>query len=142
MDNQEKKLRERLGTSGVGIARTAENEITLNLPENVTFDFGKSNLKPQFRGPISQVAQTLKEYPSTTVDVMGHADSVGSDAFNQTLSQHRADAVASALRQDGVQPERLISIGYGENQPIASNETPDGRAKNRRVEIKLRPVTS
>lgn len=142
MDNQEKKLRERLGSSGVGIARTAENEIMLSMPNDITFGFDQATLKPEFRASLSDVAQTLREYPSTTVDVMGHADSVGADAYNQSLSQRRADAVTGFLRQSGVLPERLVSIGYGESRPVASNDTPDGRAQNRRVEIRLRPVTT
>ncbi|MBL8557703.1 MAG: OmpA family protein [Hyphomonadaceae bacterium] len=142
MDAQERKLREQMRNSGVGVTRTAENEITLNLPSDITFDVDRADIKPQFRTTLVDVARTLQEYPSTTVDVAGHADSTGPDDYNQRLSQRRADAVAQALIQNGVQPVRVVAVGFGESRPIADNATVAGRAQNRRVEIKLVGVTS
>jgi outer membrane protein OmpA-like peptidoglycan-associated protein len=142
MDAQERKLREQMRNSGVGVTRTAENEITLNMPSDITFDVDRSDIKPQFRTTLANVAQTLREYPSTTVDVAGHADSTGSDDYNQALSQRRADSVARALIDNGVQPVRVVAVGFGEARPIADNATAAGRQANRRVEIKLRGVTS
>ena len=142
MDAQERKLREQMRNSGVGVTRTAENEITLNMPSDVTFDVDRSDIKPQFQSTLASVAQTLREYPSTTVDVAGHADSTGPDAYNQSLSQRRADSVAQALISNGVQPVRVVAVGFGESRPIADNATVSGRQANRRVEIKLVGVTS
>ena len=142
MDAQQRKLNEQLRNSGVGVTRTAENEITLNMPSDITFDIDQSNVKPQFRDTLYNVAQTLREYESTTVDVAGHADATGADDYNMALSQRRADAVARVLSQNGVNPVRLVSVGFGESRPITENNTADGRSKNRRVEIKLRGVTS
>jgi outer membrane protein OmpA-like peptidoglycan-associated protein len=142
MDRQQRQLNEQLRNSGVGVTRTAENEITLNMPSDITFDVNQSNVKPQFRDTLYNVAQTLREYESTTVDVAGHADSDGSDEYNMALSQRRADAVSQILVQNGVQPVRVVAVGYGESRPIADNATAAGKAQNRRVEIKLRGVTS
>jgi outer membrane protein OmpA-like peptidoglycan-associated protein len=142
MDAQERKLREQTRNTGVGVTRTGENEITLNLPSDITFDVDRSDIKPQFRQSLADVSATLREYPSTTIDVAGHADSTGSDDYNQQLSQRRADSVAQALIQNGVQPVRIVAAGFGEARPIADNSTASGRQANRRVEIKLRGVTS
>ena len=142
MDAQERKLREQTRNTGVGVTRTGENEITLNLPSDITFDVDRADIKPQFRQSLADVSATLREYPSTTIDVAGHADSTGSDAHNQELSQRRADAVAQALIGNGVQPVRVVAVGFGESRPIADNATTAGRQANRRVEIKLRGVTS
>ena len=142
MDAQQRKLNEQLRNTGVGVTRTGENEITLNMPSDITFDIDQATVKPQFRDTLYNVAQTLHEYESTTVDVAGHADSTGSDDHNMALSQRRADAVAQVLSSNGVNPVRLVAVGFGESRPIADNATVDGRAKNRRVEIKLRGVTS
>lgn len=141
MDAQERKLREQMRNSGVGVTR-AGDEITLNMPSDITFDVDRSDVKPQFASTLANVAATLRDYPSTTIDVAGHADSTGADDYNQALSQRRADAVAQALVSNGVQPVRVVAIGFGEARPIADNNTAAGRAQNRRVEIKLRPVTS
>jgi outer membrane protein OmpA-like peptidoglycan-associated protein len=141
MDAQEKKLRAQMAGTGVGVTRTAENEITLNMPSDITFDFDRATVKPEFRSTLGSVAGTLRDYPSTTVDVIGHADSTGRDDYNMDLSLRRASAVAQAMTDQGVQPQRIAAQGRGSQQPVASNATTDGRAKNRRVEIKLHPVT-
>jgi outer membrane protein OmpA-like peptidoglycan-associated protein len=141
MDEQERKLKERMAGTGVGVVRTAPNEITLSMPSDITFDVDRAEVKPQFRSTLESVATTLRDYPSTTIDVFGHADATGSDQYNMALSQRRAEAVASYLIDRGVIRERVIAQGRGETQPIADNTTADGRAKNRRVEVKVRPVT-
>lgn len=140
MDRQEAALRERMRGTGVTVTRTAENEIMLNMPNDITFDFDRADVKPQFAGTVQTVARNLADFQSTTVDVVGHTDSVGSDAYNQGLSQRRADAVARALIANGVQPVRIVAVGRGENQPVASNATDAGRAQNRRVELRVRAV--
>ena len=140
MDRQERELRERTAGTGVEVVRRGD-ELVLDMPSGITFDFDSSAVRPEFRSTLDQVADTLRRYEQTYVDVYGHTDSVGSDAYNQTLSERRASAVASYLTSRGVQSARLATRGFGESEPIASNETEEGRAENRRVEIKLVPIT-
>lgn len=140
MDAQERKLREQTAGTGIEVDRVGD-EILLKMPANVTFDFNSAAVKPGFRPAIQDVAQTLSQYPSTFVDIIGHTDSVGSAEVNMRLSQQRADAVASTLIGYGVQSQRIATRGVGFNAPIASNDTEAGRAQNRRVEIRLSPVT-
>lgn len=140
-DRQERALRERTANTGIDVKRDGDN-ITLNLPDGITFDFGKAALKPEFYSALNGVASTLKEYNQTMIEVTGHTDSVGSDAFNQTLSENRANAVAQYLTAQGVQRERMETLGAGKRYPIADNGTDAGRAKNRRVEIRLIPLRS
>lgn len=135
MDDQEQTLRARLAGTGVGVTRVSESQILLNFPADITFDFDRAEVKSQFVPTLANVGSILSQYRQTTVDVVGHADSVGSDAYNQQLSERRAMAVASVLLGNGVIRERLVAVGQGEARPIASNDTPDGRARNRRVEI-------
>jgi outer membrane protein OmpA-like peptidoglycan-associated protein len=140
MDRQEARLRTQLQNSGIGITRVSEDEILLNMPADITFDVDRADVKSRFVPTLRNVAGTLSEFPSTYVDVIGHADSTGADAYNQDLSERRAFAVGSVLINDGVRRERLIARGLGETAPVASNATPDGRAQNRRVEIRLKAV--
>jgi outer membrane protein OmpA-like peptidoglycan-associated protein len=141
MDQQEKKLRERTAGTGVNVVRDGDNLI-LDLPSDVTFPVNSYAVQPQFNATLVKVAGTLKEYEKTYVDVLGHTDSTGSDAYNQTLSVNRAQAVANVLSGNGVQTARLATKGYGESQPKASNADEAGRSANRRVEIRLVPVTT
>lgn len=138
MDVQEAKLRERLQNTGVSVTRDGEN-IILNLPGNITFETNKSDLKPSFVDVLGSVAEVLKEYKSTMIEVAGHTDNTGGDSYNQLLSESRARSVTDKLMQLGVQPVRIETIGYGETRPIASNDTPAGRQQNRRVELTLLP---
>jgi outer membrane protein OmpA-like peptidoglycan-associated protein len=115
--------------------------ILVNLPNGVTFDTDSTMIKPAFRDTLDRVAQSLTQYPNSLIDVYGHTDSTGSDAYNQTLSQNRAQAVADYLSSRGVAPARIRAQGFGKTRPIASNATDSGRAANRRVEIKIVPVT-
>jgi outer membrane protein OmpA-like peptidoglycan-associated protein len=98
-------------------------------------------VQPQFQPTLNEVASVLAQYPKTYIDVLGHTDSDGSDAYNQGLSERRASAVAAYLSSHGVQSARIATRGYGKTQPIASNATEEGKAANRRVEIKIAPVT-
>lgn len=140
MDVQEAKLRQRLEGTGVSVTRVG-NKIVLNMPGNVTFNTNASDINAGFYEVLNSVAVVLKEYKKTTVDVIGHTDSVGSDTYNQQLSERRARSVAEYLASQQVMPERLLVDGRGESQPIASNSNPEGRAKNRRVEIQIAPLT-
>lgn len=142
MDKQIKELKEQTAGSGVDVTETDNGQaILVNLPDGVTFDVGSSTLKPEFRATLDKVAESLIQYPNSLIDVYGHTDSTGSDAFNQTLSENRARTVMNYLIMKNVPAARIRSQGFGETMPIADNGTPEGRSKNRRVEIKIVPVT-
>lgn len=140
-DRQEAQLRRQMEGTGVDVVRQGDN-ITLNMPGNVTFAFDKAEVQPQFYPVLDNVANTLQQYNQTIIEVAGHTDSVGTDAYNQQLSQQRAEAVANYLGSRGVVRDRMITVGTGESHPVASNDTEEGRATNRRVEITLVPVRS
>lgn len=139
MDAQEKKMRERTAGTGVEVVRQGD-DLLLRMPSGITFATDQSTIQPQFQPTLDQVAATLAEYPKTMIDVLGHTDSDGSEAYNQALSERRAQSVASYLSGHGVASVRMATKGYGEMQPIASNESPDGKQANRRVEIKIVPA--
>lgn len=142
MDKQIKELKEKTEGTGVDVTTTDDGKaILVNLPDGVTFDVASYTLKPEFRATLTQVAQSMNEYPNSLIDVYGHTDSTGSDAYNQTLSENRARTVANFLISQGVSSSRIRSQGFGETMPVASNDTAEGRMKNRRVEIKIVPVT-
>ncbi|WP_226016104.1 OmpA family protein [Novosphingobium sp. FKTRR1] len=142
MDKQIRELKEQTAGSGVDVTPTDNGQaILVNLPNGVTFDTDSTLIKPTFRDTLDRVAQSLVKYPNSLVDVYGHTDSTGSDAYNQTLSENRARAVADYLSSRGIAPQRIRSTGYGKTQPVASNDTVEGRSANRRVEIKIVPVT-
>jgi outer membrane protein OmpA-like peptidoglycan-associated protein len=140
MDEQEKKLRQQTAGTGVNVIRDGDN-LVLDMPSGITFGVDSSTVQPGFQSTLDKVATTLTQYEKTYVDVMGHTDSTGSDAYNQSLSERRASSVAGYLTSRGVQSARLATKGYGESQPKASNIDESGRAANRRVEIRLVPVT-
>lgn len=140
MDTQEAKLRQKLEGTGVSVTRVGDN-ITLNLPSNITFATNSSDLNSQFYDALGGVTMVLKEYDKTVIEVAGHTDSTGSDQYNQQLSQRRAAAVAGYLGGQGIDIQRLLTIGAGESYPVASNDTEAGRAQNRRVEMTIVPVT-
>ena len=141
-DKQIKELKEQTAGTGVDVTPTDNGQaILVNLPEGVTFDVGSSTLKPQFRTTLDGIAQNLGQYPNSLIDVYGHTDSTGSDAFNQTLSESRARTVANYLSMQGVSAARIRSQGLGETMPVADNATDEGRRRNRRVEIKIVPIS-
>ncbi len=140
MDVQEKKLRDKLEGTGVHVVRRG-NDIQLVMPGDVTFETNSSSLNSNFFEVLDSVALVLNEYKSTLVTVAGYTDSTGSADYNQKLSERRATTVALYLHGRGVAQQRLAAIGHGENNPVASNATAEGRAKNRRVEITLDPIT-
>jgi outer membrane protein OmpA-like peptidoglycan-associated protein len=139
MDQQEAKLRQQLAGTGVSVTRVGEN-IVLNMPGNITFQTGSSDLNDSFFKVLDSVGLVLKEYDKTLIVIAGHTDSVGSDASNQALSQRRAQAVGSYLASRAVNADRMVINGFGESRPIASNDTAEGRAQNRRVELTLEPI--
>lgn len=139
MDAQERKMRERTAGTGIDVVRQGD-ELLLRMPSGITFATNQATIQPQFQPTLDQVATTLAEYPKTMIDVLGHTDSDGAEAYNQTLSERRAQSVSSYLGSRGIASVRIATMGYGETRPIASNETPDGKAQNRRVEIKVVPA--
>ena len=139
MDQQEAKLRKQLEGTGVSVTRNG-NELILNMPGNITFDTGKADLNPQFHDVLDSVVLVLKEYNKTLIEVAGHTDSVGSRASNQKLSYYRATSVGNYLQDKGIAFDRIMTVGRGEDRPIADNKTAAGRAMNRRVELTLIPV--
>ncbi|NOW45428.1 outer membrane protein OmpA-like peptidoglycan-associated protein [Novosphingobium sp. SG751A] len=141
-DKQIKQLREQTAGTGVDIRPSDDGRsIMLSLPDGVTFDTGSYMLHPQFRPTLDKIAQSLKDYPNSLIDVYGHTDSTGSAQLNQTLSENRARTVGDYLGMQGVSQARIRTQGYGATMPVADNATPEGRAKNRRVEIKIVPIT-
>jgi outer membrane protein OmpA-like peptidoglycan-associated protein len=140
MDVQEKKLRDKLAGTGVSVTRNGNN-ITLNLPSNVTFATGSADLNSQFFNTLQGVTLVLKEYDKTVIEVAGHTDNVGSEDYNKGLSERRASSVASYLSGQGVKQARLLTVGAGETYPVASNASEAGRSQNRRVELTIVPVT-
>lgn len=139
MDKQEAEMRDTVKGTGIEVKRDGD-KIELQMPSDITFATGKSAIDPEFQKTLGDVADVLKKYDQTGIRIAGHTDDTGSAQFNQTLSQQRASSVAAFLRKDGVEEKRMTTEGFGESQPVASNGTPDGRAKNRRVQLELYPL--
>lgn len=139
MDVQEAKLRQKLKGTGVSVTRDGDN-IILNMPGNITFQTDSADLNPRFHDVLDSVYEVLAEYQKTLIEVDGYTDSTGGAAYNQALSQRRAQSVASYLVRRGIEQQRTLVQGFGETQPVASNATAEGRARNRRVELTLVPL--
>ncbi len=141
MDEQIRELEEATAGSGVDVTQTPDGDgILVNLPE-ITFAVNSTAISPGMRDTLDEVAQSMINYPNSLIDVMGHTDSTGSDAYNLDLSKRRAESVANFLSSRGVSRARIETIGYGEQYPIADNTSEMGRAQNRRVEIRITPIT-
>lgn len=141
MDRQEAELRRQLQGTGVSVSRSGDT-IILNMPSNITFASGSSDLNAKFFNVLDSVSLVLKKYDKTVVEVAGHTDSVGGEQMNQSLSERRANTVTQYLSGKGVAGQRFLVAGFGESKPVASNDTSEGRALNRRVEITLVPLTA
>jgi outer membrane protein OmpA-like peptidoglycan-associated protein len=140
LEQQKRDLEQQ--TAGTGVEVTQEGDsLLVNIPSGITFPVDSAAIQPAFQQTLNDVAQTLNRYESSYIDVYGHTDSSGSDAYNQGLSERRAASVSAFLQRQGVNGARLATRGYGETQPVASNDTIDGRAQNRRVELRIVPVT-
>jgi len=140
MDYQEAQLRKRLQGTGVSVTRVGD-EIVLNMPGNITFETNRAELKGDFYEVLNSVAIVLKEYNKTIIEVTGHTDSTGSAEYNQSLSERRATSVGQYLASQGISSQRIITQGFGQALPIADNATAEGRQQNRRVELRLVPLT-
>ncbi|MFK7898168.1 MAG: OmpA family protein [Myxococcota bacterium] len=141
MDYQDAKLREFLAGTGVQVIREGD-EITLSMPSNITFATDSDQLSDSFLEIMHSVTLVLNEYDKTIIEVMGHTDSTGADAYNLELSQRRARSVGNHLASKGVNSMRILTEGFGEAYPVADNATEVGRGQNRRVELRLSPLTA
>jgi outer membrane protein OmpA-like peptidoglycan-associated protein len=141
MDRQEANLRHDLQGTSVSVTRMGDN-ITLNMPGNITFKTDSAELDPAFYKVLNSVGIVVKKYNKTVVEVAGHTDSTGSVEYNQKLSERRANSVAQYLESQGLASNRVVTVGAGETRPVADNSTPEGRQSNRRVELTLTPLTS
>ena len=138
LDKQAAELRSQIGNPNVGITNTG-SELIVTLPQDILFAFDSDTLRPDLTNDLFAVAANLQKYPNSTVQVIGHTDNVGASAYNQDLSQRRANSVARVLVSAGVPSGRVVAFGRGEDQPVASNLSAAGQAQNRRVEIRIRP---
>ena len=140
LDQQAADLSGSISNPNISVTNNGDY-LVVNMPQDVLFATDSAALRPDLARDIQAVGQNLIQYPNSRIEVVGHADNSGAAAYNQDLSQRRASAVGQALAATGVPSGRISAIGRGEDQPIASNLTPDGRAQNRRVEIIIRPTT-
>jgi outer membrane protein OmpA-like peptidoglycan-associated protein len=140
MDRQEEQLRQRLAGTGVRVERHGDN-LKLILPGNITFAIDSSTIAAEFHSVLDSVAVVLKEFDKTNLEVTGYTDSTGSFEYNQLLSERRAKSVSGYLVAQGINASRIAAKGMGERYPVVSNDTSEGRAQNRRVEMDIRPVT-
>ena len=138
MDQQEALIRNQLRGTGVSVTRQGNN-IVLNMPQDITFDVAQDSLRPEMANTLDSVALVLNKFDKTIITVAGHTDSDGSTSYNQNLSERRALRVSNYLASRNVSSQRLITRGFGESQPIASNNTSAGKAQNRRVEVYIVP---
>ena len=141
MDSQEAKLRQQLAGTGVSVTRSGDNLI-LNMPGNITFPVNQFDVRSDFYPVLNSVALVLKEYEKTLIDVVGFTDSSGTYENNMVLSQKRANSVGQYLQSQGIIAGRIVTQGMGPQNPVASNETAEGKQANRRVELILRPLTA
>lgn len=135
MEQQKQAMERATQGTGVAVTQTADNRLKLEIPSDISFATNRADIQPNFRPILDRFAAGLVDYPVTTVNIIGHTDSTGSDAINDPLSLSRADAVRDYLAARGVDPQRIRIEGRGEHEPVATNDTAAGRARNRRVEI-------
>ena len=138
LDQQAEDLRRDLNNDQVDVTNTG-SELIVTMPQDILFTLDSAAVRSDLRRDLGVVAGNIQAYPNTTISIEGHTDNTGSASYNQSLSQRRANAVASVLMNNGVPPARLGTIGRGEDEPVASNLSATGRAQNRRVEIVIRP---
>ncbi|MEC5163811.1 MULTISPECIES: OmpA family protein [unclassified Janthinobacterium] len=135
MENQRRTMEQATRGTGVQVSQTADNRLKMDIPSDVSFDTNRSDIKSNFRPILDRFAATLNENPASTVSIVGHTDSTGSDSINLPLSMDRASHTRDYLAQRGVSPTRVVVEGRGAREPVASNDDNASRARNRRVEI-------
>ena len=139
LDAQAAELSQDFSNGQIDVINTG-SELIVRMPESILFATDSATLNPQLRSDLFVLADSLNKYPATVVTITGHTDNTGTAGYNQNLSERRADAVAAVLLSGGVAGTRLNPVGAGENQPIATNQTAEGRAQNRRVDITITPT--
>ena len=137
-EERKKAMEQATQGTGIEVARTADNQLKLNVPNDVSFDVNSANIKPELRTVLDAFANSLRGDPNAHLSIIGHTDSTGSDAINNPLSLERARSVRDYLATRGVPAGRIETAGRGEREPIADNNSDSGRARNRRVEMYLR----
>ncbi|AMO37415.1 MULTISPECIES: OmpA family protein [Thauera] len=135
MQKQKAEMEQATAGTGIGVSQTADNQLKVDIPSDISFDTGRYDIKPNMRPVLDSLANSLNQHPVTTISIVGHTDSTGTDAINNPLSVNRAAAVRDYLVARGVSSQRIAIDGRGSRQPIADNATASGRAMNRRVEI-------
>ena len=135
MERQKREMEQATQGTGIAVTQTADNQLKLNIPSDISFAVGRSDIQPNFAPVLDQFAAGLRNNPNTNVRIVGHTDSTGSDAINNPLSMDRAASTRNYLTARGVDGRRIVIEGMGERYPIATNDTAEGRARNRRVEI-------
>ncbi|MEO1734404.1 MAG: OmpA family protein [Pseudomonadota bacterium] len=140
LDRQAAELRAQLANDGITVTN-AGDRLIITLPEDITFDVDSFSVRPSLQADLQRVAANLLNYPKSNIEVVGHTDNTGDATYNQGLSERRATAVTSVLINNGVPGTRVSTFGQGENNPVATNATPEGRALNRRVDILVLPTT-
>ena len=138
MEDRRQAMEQATRGTGVEVSRTADNQLKLNIPNDISFDVNSSVIKPQMRSVLDPFAASLRDDPNARIQIVGHTDSTGSDATNNPLSVDRAQSVRDYLAARGVSSARIETAGRGEHEPVADNTSDAGRARNRRVEIYLR----
>ncbi|SIO42951.1 Outer membrane protein OmpA [Rhodovulum sp. ES.010] len=139
LDKQAAELERDFSSDEIRVVNTG-SELVVTMPQGILFATDSAAVRPDLQADLRVLARSLNDYPNTTVDVIGHTDNTGPASYNQDLSSRRAGSVAAVLTGAGVTPSRIRAYGRGEDQPVASNLTPEGRAQNRRVEIVIRPT--
>ena len=135
MENQRKQIETATQGTGVEVQKTPDNRLHVMIPGDISFDPGRADIKPNFRPVLDQFAQSMVQNPASVIQIVGHTDATGNDAANVQLSRERANATRDYLATRGVATSRMTTDGRGEREPVASNDTEAGRARNRRVEI-------
>lgn len=137
LDRAQAELSAAPSMAGVAVERRSRDDLVVTMPSDITFEFNRADVRSQFAPTIRQLARTLETHPGVQIEIVGHADAIGSDSYNQDLSERRAGAVGARLMDFGIPYRRIHATGRGEWEPIATNSTEWGRARNRRVEIHL-----
>ena len=137
MDAAERSLRTEMAPAGVAVDRVSPNEIRVTMPSDITFAFNRADVRSEFAPRVASLARTLNQHRGMRIEIIGHADAIGSDQYNQELSERRARAVGASLLDYGVGFDRISASGRGEWSPVASNDNDWGRSRNRRVEIRI-----
>lgn len=140
MDEQETEMQQALAESEAASLRREGDLLAITLKGDVSFDYNSDVVRPGLYSELDRIARIMVEYPQTTILVEGHTDSTGTEAYNQQLSERRAERVKNLLIERGVQAYRINTLGCGESRPVATNATAEGRQMNRRVQISIQPT--